>query len=347
MRKITAHTSKVYDIVIGENLLNDCGSYIKNAVSPCKAMILSDSNVAPIYMERVEKSLKNAGFDVYSHIFPAGEQNKVFETVYKIDIALAEALFTRSDIVVALGGGVTGDMAGFAAAVYMRGIRFVQLSTSLLSDIDSSVGGKTGCDLPNGKNLVGAFHQPEIVVIDTKALDTLPEKYICDGMGEAVKYGVIRSKELFDKIENGYDTENLIYDCVRIKCDIVENDERESGERKLLNFGHTLGHSIEKYYNFDKFSHGEAVAIGMVMMAKAAEKNKICDVGVSEKIANACRKFNLPTECDAPLAELVEICLSDKKQASGGIDLILPTEIGNCIIKRVANSELYEFLRKD
>ena len=347
MRKITAHTSKVYDIVIGENLLNDCGSYIKNAVSPCKAMILSDSNVAPIYMERVEKSLKNAGFDVYSHIFPAGEQNKVFETVYKIDIALAEALFTRSDIVVALGGGVTGDMAGFAAAVYMRGIRFVQLSTSLLSDIDSSVGGKTGCDLPNGKNLVGAFHQPEIVVIDTKALDTLPEKYICDGMGEAVKYGVIRSKELFDKIENGYDTENLIYDCVRIKCDIVENDERESGERKLLNFGHTLGHAIEKYYNFDKFSHGEAVAIGMVMMAKAAEKNKICDVGVSEKIANACRKFNLPTECDAPLAELVEICLSDKKQASGGIDLILPTEIGNCIIKRVANSELYEFLRKD
>ena len=347
MRKITAHTSKVYDIVIGENLLNDCGSYIKNAVSPCKAMILSDSNVAPIYMERVEKSLKNAGFDVYSHIFPAGEQNKVFETVYKIDIALAEALFTRSDIVVALGGGVTGDMAGFAAAVYMRGIRFVQLSTSLLSDIDSSVGGKTGCDLPNGKNLVGAFHQPEIVVIDTKALDTLPEKYICDGMGEAVKYGVIRSKELFDKIENGYDTENLIYDCVRIKCDIVENDERESGESKLLNFGNTLGHAIEKYYNFDKLSHGEAVAIGMVMMAKAAEKNKICDVGVSEKIANACRKFNLPTECDAPLAELVEICLSDKKQASGGIDLILPTEIGNCIIKRVANSELYEFLRKD
>lgn len=347
MRKITAHTSNVYDIVIGENLLNDCGNYIKNAVNPCKAMIVSDSNVAPIYMERVEKSLKDAGFDVYTHIFPAGEQNKVFDTVYKIDIALAEALFTRSDIVVALGGGVTGDMAGFAAAVYMRGIRFVQLSTSLLSDIDSSVGGKTGCDLPNGKNLVGAFHQPEIVIIDTKALDTLPEKYICDGMGEAIKYGVIRSKELFNKIENSYDAENLIYDCVRIKCDIVENDERESGERKLLNLGHTLGHAIEKYYNFDKFSHGEAVAIGMVMMAKAAEKNNICNIGVSDKIANACKKFNLPTECDAPLSELVQICLSDKKQTSGGIDLILPTEIGNCIIKRVANSELYEFLRED
>lgn len=348
MQKITAHTSKVYDILIDSGLLNCCGDYIKNVVDPCKAMIVTDSNVAPLYLERVKTSLENSGFNVSSFVFPAGEMSKTFDTVYKIDMALADNLFTRKDIVVALGGGVTGDMAGFAASIYMRGIRFVQLSTTLLSDIDSSVGGKTGCDLPNGKNLVGAFHQPEIVLIDTDALSTLPQKFFNDGMGEAIKYGVIRCEKLFSDIKNkNILIEDLIYDCVKIKCNVVENDERESGERKLLNFGHTLGHAIEKFYNFDKLSHGEAVAIGMVMISKAAENNGICENGVSEKIAEVCKIYDLPTECDAPLEDLVKICLSDKKQTGKGIDLVLPEKIGVCRIENIKNENLLEFLRKD
>lgn len=350
MHKITANTSKVYDILIESGLLNDCGSYISKVVHPCKAMIVSDTNVAPLYLERVRISLEKSGFSVFECIIPAGEKNKNFQTVYGITLEIANRLFNRSDIVVALGGGVVGDMAGFASAIYMRGIRFVQLSTSLLSDIDSSVGGKTGCDLPNGKNLIGAFHQPELVIIDTDTLKTLPQKYINDGMGEAIKYGVIRSKRLFDDIAQ-YDFNNspddFIAECVDIKCEIVERDETECNERKLLNFGHTLGHAIEKYYDYKKYSHGEAVAIGMVMISQAAAKNGFCDESVSRDIARVCARYSLPVECDAPLEELVRICASDKKSTSAGIDLIVPERIGKCIIRNVCNDKLYDCLSKD
>ncbi len=350
MQKITAKTSKIYDIIIDAGLLCECGRCIADVIHPCKAMIVSDTNVAPIYMGRVKASLEKSGFETFDFVFPAGEKSKTYATVYDILTAMADAKLTRNDIVVALGGGVVGDLSGFASAVYMRGIRFVQLPTSLLADIDSSVGGKTGCDMPCGKNLIGAFHQPELVLIDTLALKTLPEKYFNDGMGEAIKYGVIRSKRLFDDIAQRSKDErldDLISECVDIKCEIVERDETECGERKLLNFGHTLGHAIEKYYGFDKYSHGEAVAIGMVMISAAAARNGFCDKTVSEDIAAVCKKYSLPTECDAPLKELIKVCFNDKKRTNGGIDLIVPERIGKCIIRNVADDQLYDRLKKD
>ena len=346
MLKITANTSKVYDILIGSNLIKDCGKYISKVVNPCKAMIVTDSNVGPLYANAIKTALDSAGFDSYIHTFKAGEKNKNIETVYNITLSLAEKGFNRKDIVVALGGGVCGDMAGFASSIYMRGIRFIQVSTSILSDIDSSVGGKTGCDLPVGKNLIGAFHQPELVVIDTNVLSTLPKRFYNDGMGEAIKYGVIASSDLMDKICDDIDIEQLIFECVDIKRKVVENDEKEQGERKLLNFGHTLGHAIEKYYNFDKYTHGEAVAIGMCMISDAACANGYCDKTVGDKIRIACKRFSLPTECDAPIEELSKIALSDKKSTSNGIDFVLPRTVGKCEIVNIKKEDILPFLKK-
>lgn len=337
---------KSYDIFIGENLLSNCGEIIKDVIAPCKAFIISDSNVAPLYLETVSNSLESVGFETTSHIFPFGEENKTIDTVITMVCDMADESISRTDCVFALGGGVTGDMAGFAAAMYMRGIKFVQLSTSLLSSIDSSVGGKTGCDLDNGKNLVGAFHQPKCVIIDTKTLETLSPKYLSDGMGEMIKYGVIKSESLFEKIMNNSFDEiknEAINECVCIKRDIVENDEFEHGERKLLNFGHTLGHAIEKYYDFTGYSHGEAITIGMVLVAKAAANNCICDIEVAEKIIECANKYNLPTECDADMNEILKIVLNDKKRRGTKIDIIVPEKIGKASILTLKIDELNSF----
>lgn len=347
MKKIHVNLQKnSYDILIGGGLLSSCGELISQAIKPCKVFIITDTNVAPLYLETVENALQNAGFTTAAHVFPAGEKSKTIDAVVTMVEDMANEQLCRTDCVVALGGGVVGDMAGFASAIYMRGIDFVQLSTSLLSDIDSSVGGKTGCDLENGKNLVGAFHQPKMVIIDTDTLDTLTEHFKSDGMGEMIKYGVFRSKSLFDRICELPETaagEQNIYECVDIKREVVENDEFEHGERKLLNLGHTLGHAIEKYYNFEKYSHGEAITIGMVLMAKAAEKNGLCVSGVAKKIAECAEKFNLPTECDADIAELLKIAVSDKKRRGGKIDIILPKAIGDAFIYTIDVDKLPEF----
>lgn len=347
MRKIHVNLqNNSYDILIGGGLLNKCGELISKAVNPCKAFIISDTNVAPIYLDTVEGALQSAGFTTAAHIFPAGEKSKTIDAVVTMVEDMANEQLCRTDCVIALGGGVVGDMAGFASAIYMRGIDFIQLSTSLLSDIDSSVGGKTGCDLENGKNLVGAFHQPKMVIIDTNTLNTLPEHFKSDGMGEMIKYGVFRSESLFDSICDSPNTavcEQNIFECVSIKREVVENDEFEHGERKLLNFGHTLGHAIEKYYDFEKYSHGEAITIGMVLMAKAAEKNELCKAGVAEKIIQCAEKFNLPTDCDADINELLKIAVSDKKRRGEKIDIILPRKIGDAFIYTIEVEKLPEF----
>lgn len=350
MQKIHVDLQKnSYDILIGEKLLENCGEYIKSVEKSGKAFIICDTNVAPLYLETVENSLENAGFETAAHIFPFGEQNKTIDSVISMVEDMADEQLCRTDFVVALGGGVCGDMAGFAASMFMRGIDFIQLSTSLLSDIDSSVGGKTGCDLENGKNLVGAFHQPKLVLIDTSALNTLPKHFLADGMGEMIKYGVISSKSLFDTISNGdleHITDDMIYECVDIKRRIVENDEFEHGERKLLNFGHTLGHAIEKYYNFEKYSHGEAVTIGMVMMTKAAENNGLCESGTADKIIDCANKYGLPTSCEAPLDDIVEITVNDKKRRGDMIDIVCPKKIGEAFVHTIKVSELLTFLQK-
>jgi 3-dehydroquinate synthase len=344
MKQLTVELEKSYNIFIENGILYSCGKYIKEVCRGNRIMIISDSNVFPIYGERVVKSLEEEGFVVAVHIFPAGEENKQLSAVSKMMCALADACFSRTDMVAALGGGVCGDMAGFAAAMYMRGIDFVQLSTSLLSDIDSSVGGKTGCDLPNGKNLVGAFHQPKLVLIDPKTLDTLDKRYYNDGMAEAIKHGIIKSKALFESLPL-LSNEELIYKSIDIKRAVVEKDEKESGERKLLNFGHTLGHAIEKYYDFKKYSHGEAVGLGMLLITKAAEENGLCEIGLYEQIEAALAEFDLPITCDAAIGDLIPLCLNDKKRRSDKIDLVIASEIGKSFVHSISCDELEDFLR--
>ena len=273
---IHVNTGTPYDEMIGTGLLGKSGELIKQVLPKAeRAVIVSDSNVAPLYADTVKASLEAAGYTAFVHVFPAGEANKRLTAIEGMYAAMAAAELSRSDFAVALGGGVTGDMCGFAAATYLRGIAFVQMPTTVLSQNDSSVGGKTGVDLACGKNLVGSFHQPSLVLADVDTLSTLPPRYITDGFGEIIKHGCIKSAELFGLIEQyGTDREKIADFTARsvaIKSGVVERDERESGERMLLNFGHTLGHAIEKCCDFTKYAHGEAVGIGMLMMARAGE----------------------------------------------------------------------------
>lgn len=344
--ELTVHTSKSYDILIERGCLSQIGVRAQALFKPgSKALIVGDTNVLPLYEEQVANSLLDCGFSYSSFKFPAGERFKRLKTIEYIYKDLAEKRFTRSDFIIALGGGVTGDMAGFTAATYLRGISFIQIPTSLLAQIDSSVGGKTGVDLPQGKNLVGAFHQPSFVLIDPDTLTTLPPRYFSDGMGEAIKYGCIRSRDLFHMIKDEdilNEMENVIYRCVDIKRQIVERDEFDTGERMLLNFGHTFGHALEKLYNFEKLSHGEAVGIGMMMIAKFGEVAGITKPGTADAIAAALKKYNLPVEDPMEIEKILVATSLDKKSSGSNINLILLKEIGQAFSDEMSRSKLAE-----
>lgn len=338
--------SKAYDVIIGTGLLDRAGELSKTVIKPCKTVIVSDSNVSRLYLGRLKSSLEKAGFEVISFIFPAGEQSKNSETLFELLEYMAENGLTRNDAVFALGGGVTGDVAGFAAAIYMRGIRFIQLPTTLLAAVDSSVGGKTGIDLKAGKNLAGAFWQPELVVCDTDLLNTLPEVQISDGWSEIVKYSIIRDRELFDILLNDAKPEPgaVIARCVGIKRDIVTEDEKETGLRMLLNFGHTVGHAIEKCSDY-RISHGQAVAIGMAVITRAAVKMGLCGPDCLAGLLSLLKKYKLPDSTDIPGDKLFEAMLSDKKRGSGGLTLVVPEEIGRCVLKTMSLDKVREMLR--
>lgn len=343
--ELTVNTSKRYTIRIERGALDQLGAYCASLFAPGKkAVVITDTHVAPLYLERVSTSLRNAGFDVTSCAFPAGEPSKRLSTIEGIYGHMAQAHITRSDFAVALGGGVTGDMAGFAAASYLRGIPFVQVPTTLLSQVDSSVGGKTGVDLPQGKNLVGAFWQPSFVLIDPDTLNTLSPHFFADGMGEVIKYGCIKSRALFDLLVGTEDIpsvmEDVIYRCVDIKRDVVERDEFDTGERALLNFGHTFGHALEKLHQYQGLSHGAAVGIGMVMMSRLGEKAGFTAPGTADKIAAALEKYHLPVHSDLPLSQIVEATASDKKSAGSSINLVLLKDIGESFVHKVARSDL-------
>lgn len=343
--ELTVNTSKRYTIRIERGALDQLGAYCASLFAPGKkAVVITDTHVAPLYLERISTSLRNAGFDVTSCAFPAGEPSKCLSTIEGIYGHMAQAHITRSDFAVALGGGVTGDMAGFAAASYLRGIPFVQVPTTLLSQVDSSVGGKTGVDLPQGKNLVGAFWQPSFVLIDPDTLNTLSPHFFADGMGEVIKYGCIKSRALFDLLIETEDItsimEDVIYRCVDIKRDVVERDEFDTGERALLNFGHTFGHALEKLHQYQGLSHGAAVGIGMVMMARLGEKAGFTAPGTADKIAAALEKYHLPVHSDLPLSQIVEATASDKKSTGSSINLVLLKDIGESFVHKVARSDL-------
>lgn len=346
MRTVHVNTGKPYDIFIERGIIDSCGEYITRLTKAEKAVVVTDTNVAPLYQWRVLNSLARNDIGAKTFIFQAGEESKRLETVAGIYKALADFEITRKDIVVALGGGVCGDMAGFAAATYLRGIDFVQIPTSLLAQVDSSVGGKTGVDLPQGKNLVGAFHQPAAVLIDPDTLQTLPDDFIADGMGEVIKYGCIKDAAFFERLENENDlkVEDIIETCVSIKRGVVSRDERESGERMLLNFGHTLGHAIEKLSGFSGITHGMAVAVGMIIMAQTGERRGVTESGTAERITALCEKFRLPTTYAATYEELANTARGDKKTAGSNINLVMLRRIGDSFINTIPLDGLEEYI---
>lgn len=335
-----------YDITVEKGIISRCGEIIKNAVRGNKCLIVTDTNVEPLYMNTVANSLKVNGFRVYSYVFEAGGENKNIRTVEDIIAAMCGAELTRNDFAVALGGGVCSDLVGFAASVYKRGIDFVTIPTTLLAQIDASVGGKTGCDTVYGKNVIGTFHAPAAVVTDPDCLATLPHRYFCDGLAEAIKYGVIASASLFERLstENADEfTEQLITECITIKRDITERDFYEKGDRILLNLGHTLGHAIEKYYNYKDVTHGEAIGIGMVAVTLAAERHGECEKGTAAKITECLHNCELPATTGIGLEKLCGNVTHDKKRYGDDIKLVIPKKIGSCTVKLIPINKLYGY----
>lgn len=327
-----------YPIYIENDILSNASGYIAEAFSGKKVMIVSDDNVYPLYGEKLKTSLAEH-FDCCCLVLPHGESTKSFKSLPLIYSAMLEAKMSRSDLVIALGGGVIGDLAGFAAASYLRGVKFVQIPTSLLAQVDSSVGGKVAVDLPQGKNLVGAFYQPVLVLIDPLVLDTLPERFINDGMGEVIKYGCIKDESLFTVLEEHSSFDDLkkdlpaiIHRCVDIKRMVVEKDQFDTGERMLLNFGHTLAHTIEQYYHYERESHGEAVAIGMYQITKLAEEKGLTPEGSAGRICKVLKTYGLPYECKLPLADLIEAITLDKKNLGGKLNVVLLHQIGDSYV---------------
>ncbi|MDD6261828.1 MAG: 3-dehydroquinate synthase [Clostridiales bacterium] len=336
-----------YDVTVGSGLLSGCGIRLSEVISPCRMAVISDSNVAPLYLKTAAKSLEAAGFEVCSHVFPAGEQSKNLSTLSGILEFLAGEHLTRRDCVAALGGGVTGDMAGFAAGCYLRGIRFVQLPTTLLAAVDSSVGGKTAVDLRAGKNLAGLFLQPSAVICDTDCLKTLSHEIFSDGLAEAIKTGILFDRDLFWQFDNARQNSGigeLISRCVRWKARIVEEDEFENGPRKLLNLGHTPAHAIEKCSDYT-VSHGHAVAAGMAIMARASEKLGFCRKPVAEEVEKILVSNGLPTGTEFSASELAAAALADKKRSGSEITVVIPVEIGKCELKKIPVTGLEELFR--
>ena len=346
MTIVPVSASKKYDVIIGKDLISNAGTHICQITSSCTVAIISDSNVWPLYGNILERSLQENGFRTCTHIFPAGEESKTAQTYLNILNFLSENQITRADILVALGGGVVGDITGFAAATYLRGLRYIQIPTSLLAMVDSSVGGKTAIDLPAGKNLVGAFYQPTIVLCDISALNTLPVEVFRDGCAEVIKYGILYDKELFTHLlEHGvnFSKEDVISRCVELKRDIVALDEFDTGARQRLNLGHTIGHGIEAGSNFT-ISHGKAVGIGMAIAAKAAAAKGICSATTRDQIFCVLQQFGLSTNTKLSAKELYTYALSDKKRFGNTINLIVPEYIGSCLIYPIKIDTLEEFL---
>lgn len=348
MKKIHVKTGVPYDILIERGLLSQCGGLVGEITSSRHAVIVTDDNVNSLYTPTVRRSLEEAGFAVDVFVFPHGEMSKCHPTLIALYSFLSEKQVTRRDIIVALGGGVVGDLAGYAAATYLRGIDFVQIPTTLLAQIDSSVGGKTGVDIESGKNLVGAFHQPRLVLCDPDALQSLTPEIMSDGVAEAVKYGAIKSKPLFDKLAEEPLEQNLdeiIRECVEIKRQVVEEDEFDTGQRMLLNFGHTLGHAVEKIFNYTTYTHGQGVAVGMYLITELSEKYGLTKPGEAEKIKAVLHAYGLPTDSNSTATELILNSLNDKKRSKDDIHIILIKEIGQGYVQKLTLDQYKRFIQ--
>ncbi len=345
MRTLTVKASTQYKVNIENGLIDSIGKYTREVSSAGKAFIVSDTNVFPLYGERLKRSLSQYGFAISEYILPAGEASKTPENMIKIVEACAEAGLTRSDLLVALGGGVIGDITGLSASLYQRGTDFIQIPTTLLATVDSSIGGKTAVDLKAGKNLLGAFYQPIAVFCDPETLNTLTPEDFHDGCAEVIKYAVLKGDRLLELVKEGIkkNAEEVIEICVGIKRDIVEADEFDRGERKLLNLGHTIGHAIEKSSNFS-ITHGSAVAAGMCIIARACLKKGICSPDFPNSLESLCKAYNLPTDSNISADILYSAAGSDKKREQNSLTLILPKDFGNCIMKKIQLTDLKEYI---
>ena len=317
-----------YEIHIEAGLLDRLGEYVA-PLGPRKCLLLSDSHVAPLYAQRATAALQAAGIACAALVLPAGETTKRIGYLEKVYDGLIQAGITRSDALVALGGGVIGDLGGFAAATYLRGIKLVQVPTTLLAQVDSAVGGKTAVDLPAGKNLVGSFYQPHLVLIDPDTLATLPPRELSGGMGEVIKYAATFDRDLWPLLEGPEHLEQVVLRCLDLKRQVVQRDELDTGERMLLNFGHTLGHAIEKAQNFEGYIHGEAVAAGMCLMTRITQARGITREGDAQRLEDMCRAWNLPVTADKALWPAMAPALNqDKKHLAGGLTVVALEELG-------------------
>lgn len=347
MKKLTVNASTSYDIFIGNDILKDCASYITPVIKPCETVIISDSTVDALYGDIVETSLSQAGYTVSRFTFEPGESSKDMNTVISALNFMSDKKITRGGLVVALGGGITGDVAGFISAIYLRGIPFAQIPTTFLAAVDSSVGGKTGVNLNDAKNQVGAFHQPALVICDPDTFKTLPSETFKDGVCEAIKYGMINDPELLKELAVPYEDnlESIIFRCVSSKKFFVENDEFDTGLRMLLNLGHTLGHAIEKLSDFN-ISHGHAVAIGMKLITRAGEKLGI----TKEPCLGTLLKLYEFNKIDTVLPSYIsaqaifDAACADKKISGKSLSLIVPEYLGKSIIHKIPVSELLNFI---
>lgn len=353
MKKLrVALNERSYDILIEKNILKKSGEYISRVCRAGRVLVVTDTTVEKLYAKTLQSSLEAAGWDVKVVSFTPGETSKSLESVSALYREAFAFGMTRSDMAIALGGGVIGDLTGFFAATLFRGISFIQIPTTLLAQVDSSVGGKTGVNVPAGKNLVGCFYQPKLVLIDPETLQSLSERDFYDGMAEVIKYGCICNTELFDELAGYYQREeseaaieNIIYLCCNAKRSLVETDEFDTGSRMLLNFGHTVGHVIEKSFHFSTYTHGQAVAIGMVLAARLGEKLGITAAGTSEKIVEILKQYFLPTEVTLPKG-WEETMLLDKKMKNGSMNFIILEAIGKAQVVQMPAEALIESLQR-
>ncbi len=355
MKKLTvALPGREYDILIEKGLLDRAGEYIRTVCPRANRLaVVTDSNVAPLYLQRVQTALKTAGFAVEGIVVPAGEASKSLEMLGQLYDQLLDFGLSRTDAVVALGGGVVGDLAGFAAATVLGGVDFIQIPTTLLAQVDSSVGGKVAIDLPAGKNLAGAFWQPRLVLMDPDCLHTLSDRIFSDGMAEVIKYGCIRDGAFFNFLDRCggrvgvmEQIEQVLYTCCDIKRQVVLSDERDTGERMILNFGHTVGHAFELAGRYEDWTHGQAVAAGMVWAARLGETQGVTPAGTQESIRAVLEKYDLPVHVPCPWDTMVEAVGLDKKRAEGGISFVLLTELGWAEPKKMETVWLLEQLKR-
>ncbi len=347
MRKICVNTDNPYEIIVQKGVFKYCSEIIANFFNSRNTVIVTDETVYGIYGKNFENRLSKEGFKVGVFVLKDGEQSKSLNSLSLLYDFLSESEITRDDFIIALGGGVVGDLAGFAAASFLRGISFIQIPTTLVAQVDSSVGGKTAVNIKSGKNLVGAFHQPSLVICDPNLLSTLSSRVFCDGMGEVIKYAVAFSEPLFLKLSqaNIYDVlEEVIFDCISYKKNIVEKDERDLENRMKLNFGHTIGHAIEKYNNYTKITHGQAVSVGMVYIMQQGEKLGITKKNETQKLKKLLKKFNLPTNTCISWEDIFINSLGDKKRRGDNITIATVPEIGKSRLLTLSLDEYKNFL---